>query len=129
MEWFLKQKGKEVNGFVNHWWNGVTTREYARIVEQIVDQGLYFESIRHVFSDALTKYEMLVQFRNLFQYHDTIIHPVDAPEKIDRTLATKYADLLTKLQIRSFGEMVNDLLVGPGGLEIFSGSDEMREAR
>lgn len=112
VEWFLKQRGGEVRGFVNHSWNGITTREYARAVEQIVDNRLYVEGVRHIFSDTLTKYEMLTTFGRLFNY-DTVIHPIDAPERCDRTLTTKYADLLPKLTLRSFEDMARDLLIPP----------------
>jgi dTDP-4-dehydrorhamnose reductase len=112
VEWFLRQRGEEIRGFVNHLWNGITTREYARVIEQIVDKRLYVEGVRHVFSGTLTKYEMLTSFRRLFN-HETVIHPVDAPERCDRTLTTKYADLLPKLTLRSFEDMVRDLLIPP----------------
>ncbi len=129
VEWFLKQEGKEVNGFVNHWWNGITTREYARIVEHIVDRGLYIEGVRHVFSDTLTKYEMLGQFKRIFRYDDTLIHPVDAPERCNRALVTKYADLLPRLQVRPFAQMLDDLLFLPTAQKSVSGAGEILEAR
>src|SRR3989344_30113 len=31
LEWFLQQEGKELTGFAEHFWNGVTTREFAKI--------------------------------------------------------------------------------------------------
>ncbi len=120
VEWFLMQAGKGVNGFVNHWWNGVTTREYARIVEQIMEHGLFVEGIRHVFSNTLTKYEMLVEFSKAFHYEDTVIHPVHAPDRIDRTLKTKHADLLPRLHLRSFTEMIGDLLTPAVGNRVLS---------
>lgn len=113
VEWFLKQHGPEVNGFTNHWWNGVTTGEYARIVERVVTQELYVEGTRHVFSETLTKYEMLLKFREVFR-RDTAVHAAEAPERSDRTLATKYPEFLRRLRIARFDEMVRDLLT-PGG--------------
>lgn len=109
VEWFLKQDGQEVNGFVNHWWNGITTQEYARIIERIVTKDLYVDGIRHIFANQLTKYDMLVEFRRILD-SQIAIRPVEAPAKCDRTLATKYDDLLPALEIRSFREMLNDLV-------------------
>lgn len=38
MEWFLNQRGP-VRGFVNHAWNGITTLEWARICNGLLEAG------------------------------------------------------------------------------------------
>src|SRR5680860_136783 len=36
LEWFLNQKEKSVNGFANHFWNGVTTKQFGKICDEII---------------------------------------------------------------------------------------------
>lgn len=111
VEWFLKQRG-EINGFTNHRWNGLTTRECARVLDQIIERRLYVDGVRHLFSDTVTKYEMLMSFRRVF-HSDVVVRPVNAPERCDRTLATAHQDLLPRLTLRPYAEMVHDLLASP----------------
>ena len=41
VEWIKSNKGKTVNGFTNHQWNGVTCLEFAKICQQIIEKDLY----------------------------------------------------------------------------------------
>jgi dTDP-4-dehydrorhamnose reductase len=50
VEWAKSQAGKEVKGFTNHLWNGITTKTYAKICHQIVSEDLYKRGLFHVFS-------------------------------------------------------------------------------
>lgn len=108
LEWFLQQKGKKVRGFANHFWNGITTKEFGKICDRIMSNpekypktGLY-----HIFSTTLSKYEMLVKFREKFGI-DCEIERDEGP-KLNRTLTTIY-DFNEKLNIPSFDEMLKEL--------------------
>jgi dTDP-4-dehydrorhamnose reductase len=58
--WAKTQKGKSVNGFLNHDWNGVTTLEYAKVCQQVIDKGLYEIGLHHVHSpQSVNKFELL----------------------------------------------------------------------
>jgi dTDP-4-dehydrorhamnose reductase len=59
VEWARSQKGKEVRGFTNHLWNGVTTTEYAKICDQIIQKNLYKEELYHVYSNYVNKFQLL----------------------------------------------------------------------
>lgn len=87
--WFLKQpEDRPVNGFVNHFWNGITTFEWARIlVERIerIERGEGHTALSQPGSERVDKYTLLRAFRDAFGTRHEII-PVDAATRVDRTL-------------------------------------------
>lgn len=108
LEWFLQQKGKRIRGFANHFWNGITTKEFGKVCDRIMSNpekypktGLY-----HIFSTTLSKYEMLVKFKEKFGI-DCEIERDEGP-KLNRTLTTVY-DFNKRLNIPSFDEMLKEL--------------------
>jgi len=108
LEWFLHQEGKEITGFANHFWNGITTKQFGKICDEIMSNpdrypktGLY-----HVFSTTVSKYEMLLKFKEKFKINCIIKE--DHENKLNRTLSTIY-DFNEKLNIPSFDEMIKEL--------------------
>ncbi len=60
LEWAKSQKGKKIFGFLNHWWNGVTCLQLAKIIDQIIDEELYWKGTYHIFSPKeKSKYSLL----------------------------------------------------------------------
>lgn len=108
IEWFKSMKGKEVNGFTNHYWNGVTTTQYANWIKEIIDRELYEEGLFHLYSNDVTKWDMLQIFNKKFNDNTTSINPIEANVKIDRRLRTT-KELLDKLTTKSFQEMINEM--------------------
>lgn len=103
--WAKSQAGKEVNGFTNHRWNGVTTKEFARICDKIIQKELYITGRRHVFNPTpVSKAEMLEAFNSRFNLGLKINH-VLADTVVDRSLATRYS-LCNELNIPGFAEMI-----------------------
>lgn len=90
LEWARSQKGKEVNGFENHRWNGVTTVKLAQITHQIATKNLYQAGLFHVHSpDAPTKFELLNYFNQTYDL-GLKVNKVNATELCDRTLSSRY---------------------------------------
>jgi dTDP-4-dehydrorhamnose reductase len=85
--WAKSNTGKEVNGFINHIWNGVTTTEYASVCHQIIEKNLFKKELFHIYSNTVTKYELL-QLINKYYELNLKINMTSAVEKIDRTLST-----------------------------------------
>lgn len=107
IEWLKSQKNGKVRGFTNHYWNGVTTRQYAKICQTIIESDLYEQSLFHVFSDTVTKEQLLRMIDYRFKLN-TEITPCEADEQIDRTLSTM--KILNKtLQIPSLNEQIQQL--------------------
>jgi dTDP-4-dehydrorhamnose reductase len=87
--WFLKQpEDRPVNGFVNHFWNGITTLEWARIlVERItrLERGEAHTPLTQPGTERVDKYALLCAFRDAFGTRHEI-RPVEAESRVDRTL-------------------------------------------
>lgn len=89
LEWVKSNQGKEINGFVNHFWNGVTCLQLAKIVNEIIQKNMYWEGIRHIFSPmSVSKYELVTMINEIYNLDITII-PYET-EKVDKTLNTIY---------------------------------------
>lgn len=100
LEWFLKQpKGAVLNGFSNHFWNGVTTLQFAKLCLTIIKENKFsflnnISSLYHfVPNQIVSKYQLLCMFNEVFNKDCTIKEKKDGDSIIDRTLETKYNSL------------------------------------
>ena len=113
LEWFLSQTNV-VNGFTNHLWNGITAKELGHICGRLISGRVMHPGpgIYHIFSEDVTKADMLKLFRQRF---GTSVEVVDGEARvaIDRRLAT-HRSLNAKLALPAIETMVSELL--PVGL-------------
>jgi dTDP-4-dehydrorhamnose reductase len=105
--WAKSQAGKVVNGFNNHYWNGVTTKQYAKICHMILARDIYQTGTYHIFSNSITKYQLIHLLNNKFGL-SLDIKNVAAPESIDRTLSTIFP-LNKYLNIPNIEQQISDL--------------------
>jgi len=118
MDWFLTQpRGAQVNGFKNHFWNGVTTYHFAKICAGIIKNDIKIKHLQHIVpSDKLSKGEMLKAFGLESGRKDIKVKLVNAPKVIDRTLQTENPKLNNKIwraagykKIPTVGDMIKEL--------------------
>lgn len=107
LEWAISQRGKHVQGYANHFWNGLTAIEYANICKRIMLQRLYERGTYHVFSDTVSKHLLLTMINDAYKL-DLEIMPTITPERCDRTLAT-VEGLNSALEIPSLAEMIRTM--------------------
>lgn len=90
--WFLGQeRDASLAGFVNHRWNGITTLHFAKVCAGVINSGNAPPSPLHLIpEDQVTKAELLLAFARAFGRADIEIRPVEAPQPIDRTLASDH---------------------------------------
>jgi dTDP-4-dehydrorhamnose reductase len=80
LEWFLHSDGY-VNGFTDHYWNGLTTYELAKQIFRIIDHRDFGPRIQHFYSaNTLSKYELLKTIADTFAKPCTI-NPIVKGEK------------------------------------------------
>ena len=100
LEWYLKQKeGAVIQGYSNHLWQGVTNRQLASLIFNLVE-GETFEECRaeagtHHFcpNEAVSKFELLSKFERVFK-RGVSIEPVSAESgPVDRRLRTQFRTL------------------------------------
>lgn len=108
LDWFLAQGGNTIIGYANHFWNGIATNQFAKICDQIMSNPEKFpkSGIFHIFSTALSKYEMLLKFREKFNIDCEI--KKNETRKLNRTLSSVH-DFNKKLNIPSFDEMLDKM--------------------
>ena len=108
LEWAKSQAGKEVNGFTNHRWNGVTTLYLAEVIESIVSNNLYQRGLFHIHSpNTVDKYELLQILDKGYQL-DLEITPVEANSFCDRSL-TSNKDLSSIVCRKTIEEQVFEM--------------------
>src|SRR5260221_1037191 len=99
MDWFLVQSNdSEVNGYINHIWNGITTFHFAKICQGIIKNETTLPHIQHVIpGNNMNKADLLKSFAKKFKRHDIVINRIEAPNMIDRTLSTNNKKLNSEL--------------------------------
>lgn len=108
LEWARSNKGKEVNGFLNHHWNGVTTLYLAEIIESIYSEGAYQKGIFHIHSaKPVNKYELLSLISEIYAL-GLKVNPVDASEFCDRTLKSIYP-ISAKYSVKSIPQQLQEM--------------------
>ena len=92
LDWFMRQPdGASINGFTNHYWNGITTLEWCRIAEYIIYNSRDQETTKlsNLFQvgaeSSVSKYELLVIANEVFKRNLKII-PFATAESINRVL-------------------------------------------
>ena len=106
--WTFSQRGKTVDGYTNHKWNGITTLHFAEIAERIMLDDIYEEGLFHLHSpDSMSKYEMVCIFNEIFSLGMTV-NPCEAPEHCDRTLSSIYS-LSKKISTLTIKEQVKEM--------------------
>lgn len=108
LSWVLGQRGKEVNGFSNHFWNGVTTTYLAEIMETIIEQGLFEPGLFHVFSkETVSKYDLLKLINEAYDLGIRVNKHV-AAEPSDRSLST-LGELNGKVVKKTLTEQIQEM--------------------
>ncbi len=107
LEWSKRQK--EVLGFTNHYWNGITSKELARICRELINNPSKFpkKGLYHIFSTSLSKYQILEKFKLKYKLKITI-KPTKDKRKIDRRLASDF-NFYKQLRIPEFDVMLSQL--------------------
>ena len=65
LDWFLSSDDF-VYGFQNHYWNGITTLEWAKLSEKIITDWDMFNKLTQVGIDGLSKYELLKIIKSVY---------------------------------------------------------------
>lgn len=97
LEWIINQKGQNINGYSNHYWNGVTCLTLANIIKYMIDNKIFWKGIRHIHSpDIVSKYELCLYVNVIYDLHINICK-YEEKEKTDKSLSTIYStnDLFT----------------------------------
>lgn len=90
LEWFLSHEpGAQVTGYLNQFWNGVTTNAWAKVVKAVIELQKFEPLTQHLVpKDSLSKFELLKLTQKIFQREDVLLSSGDSHYTLDRTLTT-----------------------------------------
>lgn len=107
LAWVKSMAGKDINGFTNHLWNGITTNQYAKLCEKIINNNMYEPGIFHIFSNRVNKFKLLQLLDKKFNLR-LKIKKYQTDVAINRILATT-KDLQSKLEIPTIEKMIKEI--------------------
>lgn len=87
VSWILSNRGKNINGYTNHIWNGITCLEYAKMIhEMVMGSSSFWKGIKHIASpEPMSKYDLVKTISQIYNL-DIKVYPIETPEKCDRSL-------------------------------------------
>jgi dTDP-4-dehydrorhamnose reductase len=68
LEWVISNENKEINGYINHLWNGITCLQLSKIIKNIIIANMYWLGVRHIFSPTIvSKYELVSYINEIYE--------------------------------------------------------------
>jgi dTDP-4-dehydrorhamnose reductase len=95
LEWVLSHpQGATIPGYTDHFWNGVTTNHFAKVVRGLIEQDDFKSGLSHLVpGNELSKAELVRKIASAFGRSDLIVNDTESGKPINRTLATNDPDL------------------------------------
>lgn len=84
LNWILNTNEKELNGWTNAYWNGITTLELAKCIDQYIKNPI-ISGIYHPTNEATTKFNLLTKINNMYHLNK-IIRPSKNNKNINKVL-------------------------------------------
>ena len=111
LEWFLSQNGI-IKGYKNAIFNGLTTRELAKIIIFIINKHSHLTGLYHLGSEDINKYDLLIKILNLIKNFkkNIIIEPYN-DFYCNRSLDCSKFYNITKYKKPNWDEMLKELKI------------------
>ena len=91
LEWVKSNRRKTVNGYINHYWNGITCLQLAKIINKIIENNMYWNGIRHIYSpNSLSKYDLVKMISDVYEL-DVNVTAFKTDKQIDKTITSIYS--------------------------------------
>ena len=92
LQWLKSQpKNSSIEGYENYFWNGITTKAFARIVSgMITHESKIFGKYHLTPADFVSKFELLTLLAHKYDRDDIQIKRTRLLRTVDRTLDTNY---------------------------------------
>ncbi len=96
IEYIKSQRGGKIRGYANHYWNGVTTLQLAKIIHTVIEKKLYLEwkgGVRHFFSPRVySKYEICKMVNDVYNLGIDVEEYEAEGGVINKSLSTEYTE-------------------------------------
>lgn len=100
INWLLKQSGR-VNGFTNHYWNGITTLEWSKVCHELIAGALpqTHSILQPTCAEPVSKLQVIESILDVWKVPVEVC-PAEAPHGVNRTLVPqpKRGPLLEQLR-------------------------------
>jgi len=74
LEWVRSNKNSKVNGFINHFWNGLTCLELSKQIKNIISTSSYWKGVKHYFSpNVVSKYQLVKDIGEIYNLNIEVI--------------------------------------------------------
>jgi len=88
LEWVKSNQNKTVNGFTNHFWNGVTCLELMKYVQGVINYNHFWNGVRNVFSpNVVSKYDLVNMISEVYELN-VIVNKNSHSDFCDRSLTS-----------------------------------------
>jgi len=88
LAWVQSNKNKQIKGFTNHFWNGITCLQFAIICEEIIKNNMFWQGVKHIHSPtSVSKYELVKMISKVYDLNIDVL-PVETPELCNKTLTS-----------------------------------------
>jgi len=92
LEWVKSNNGNTINGYVNHYWNGVTCLQMGKIVDEIIEKNLYWDGVKHIYSpEVVSKYELVGKIVHIYGF-DIEVKKMET-DVVDKSIVSVYESL------------------------------------
>ena len=102
LDWFLSHKDNEnVDGFTNHFWNGVTTLQWCKNLEYLIKNHTYKNTnfLQFGTKETFSKYEVLKKINHTFN-RKIHINPREHDSNLNRCLLSSFPTEIPSLDIQ-----------------------------
>lgn len=107
VEWMISQNGKQVSGYQNVMYSGVTTNTMAKFVEHILRNNLNLSGLYQIASEPISKLNLIKTINNIYSLKSTI-RP-DGKHQSYKVLDGSEFVKATGLKTPTWNEMISEL--------------------
>ena len=106
-EWIRSQKNNTIDGYKNAIYSGLTTFEFASILNEIIEKYPHLDGLLHVSSDPINKFDLLSMINDKFELNININS--NDSFNCNRSLDSTNFRTKTNIYIPLWKTMINDL--------------------
>lgn len=90
LEWVKKHSNSNLEGYINHFWNGVTCLELSKIINKMIDDNIWWIGVRHIFSpNSVSKFELINCINKIYDLNNRIFEKY-TKKTVNKTLSSIY---------------------------------------
>jgi dTDP-4-dehydrorhamnose reductase len=89
VEWVKSNANKEINGFNDHFWNGLTCLQVAKVINEIIRNDKFWIGVRHIHSNKINKFELVSIINDIYNLNIKINNK-KSENSCDRSMSSIY---------------------------------------